>query len=476
MTGARDDHKGRYDPYDDGKESKGYPVHKIAGEILDANEIVASGLGNKQKVYIYHPEHGYWREMPDGQVLQMALHFDENEKVSTAAKRANVMAHIIAKQFAADLTWGRVAEDHVPTLSGVVDVRDGTVHPHAPDNFLERVVPWPYDPAAQCPNWEGALADFFGDGESDGRYEALQEFFGYIVLQHARYKKAAILKGPSNCGKSLVVKAAIDLAGFLNTCSLPVDKMDDPVLRVVLKGKALNTMTELSSGAMIADGGFKTLVSTEEPILINEKFHAPELYLPTAKHLIATNTLPYLSDQSEATFNRLLIVKFDRVFSEDEQDPQLSEAIKEEMPGVLRWAIEGARRLVSNDGRFTDPESSRQLLDEYRDSLSPMKQFVAECLERDPRAAVPTKVIAHEYNKWIEGGRRLSPEGAGRALTKVGLETKRKRSSGAQIRCLWGFRLIDEGYQSVSGVPVRLDLSPEEAVEHIEGYDDDTTT
>ena len=47
--------------------------------------------------------------------------------------------------------------------------------------------------------------------------------------------------------------------------------MDDPQRLAVIKGKALNVITEVSSDALIADGGFKTLVSTEEPVFIDEE-------------------------------------------------------------------------------------------------------------------------------------------------------------------------------------------------------------
>jgi phage/plasmid-associated DNA primase len=150
-----------------------------------------------------------------------------------------------------------------------------------------------------------------------------------------------LVQGASNTGKSQLVYVLQHLVGTTFTCQLSVEHMDDPVMRAVIKGKALNIMTELSSTAMIADGGFKTLVSTEEPILINEKYKPAETYTSTAKHVIATNNLPAVNDKTEATYNRILFIPMLNVISKDNQDHGLKEKLS---IGIKKGPLIGAQK------------------------------------------------------------------------------------------------------------------------------------
>jgi hypothetical protein len=116
------------------------------------------------------------------------------------------------------------------------------------------------------------------------------------------------------------------LVGDEYTCQLGVEDMDDPVRRAVLKGKALNVLTEVSAEALIADGGFKTLISTEEPVLLDAKYRPPEMYVPTAKHAIATNNAaaaerPHRGDLQPAADHPVR-----QVIAEDKQDRALLDA------------------------------------------------------------------------------------------------------------------------------------------------------
>ena len=63
--------------------------------------------------------------------------------------------------------------------------------------------------------------------------------------------------------------------------------MDDPRRCYMLVGKRLNVMTELTTDALMADGGFKTLVSTGEPVLIDPKFKPAFMYtqMTQSRHL-----------------------------------------------------------------------------------------------------------------------------------------------------------------------------------------------
>jgi P4 family phage/plasmid primase-like protien len=265
-------------------------------------------------------------------------------------------------------------------------------------------------------------------------------------MSHARLKKALLLYGESNTGKGVVFALAQMLVGRQYTCQLGVEDMDDPVRRAVLVGKALNVITELSADALIADGGFKTLVSTEEPVLIDAKYREPIMYTPTAKHMISTNALPRLNDHTMGTFNRLLIIPFTRVIAEANQDRDLQAKLAAELPGILRWAVEGARLLVESKGRWPDVAAAMAVLQQYKDEINPIRQFMSERLYRAESGLIPLEVVADRFNKWNRGGRSVSIKYVGRLLRGAGFgdAVKHARYKDRVITCLHGWRLAGD--------------------------------
>lgn len=394
----------------------------------------------------------FWEEVSDAAARQLARDCDLGK--STASRRREFVDELRAISYLAGLKWGRAKDWEMPFKNGVVDVRSGEIRDHNPDDYLERVLPWNYDPAAQAPTWDQALCDWFGEmaGEEGGPICALQEFFGYACLSHARYKKALLVLGPSDSGKSLIPFVLALMVGRDQTCSLPLEHMDDPQARAVIVGKALNLLTEITTSALIADGGFKTLVSTEEPVLINAKYRPPFSYYPTAKHCFVTNNLPGLSDRTEGVLNRLLVIPMMRVFAKDEQDDQLPAKLELEIPGILAWSARGAKRLISQNGKFSDVAAGVAVVDELRRRANPAIDFIAEMLKPSETAAVPLAKLVGLFNHY-KGGQRVTARGLGAMLRSAGKTVKLVKRGRIVARSLLGYEIVHDKLPSMFMVP-----------------------
>lgn len=417
---------------------KGPAPRAVAERILEARRLVADDSGT-----VFEYDGGAWQALPDIRLDQLAL--EAEPEFSTGHRRREIIGHLRARCYRGDLRWGRVADFEVPCKNGIVDVRTGALRDHAPHHYLERLIPHAYDPAAECPTWHEAIALWFGDGEGDGSVEALQEFMGYVCLPHAKFKKALMLYGRPDSGKSVIVAVMQALVGSRVTCQLSVEHMDDPTRRAVIKGKALNIMTELPASAMISDAGFKTLVSTEEPILLDQKYRPAEMYTPTAKHVIATNVLPRVDDRTEATFNRILLIPMRRSLSGEEQDRQLLAKLKGELEGILAWSLQGGRRLVERGGDWVVPEAGLKLLKQLREESNPIVQFLLERTVDDDTVGIPLTALTREINAW-HGGRRFTARKVGALLRDAGHGDALQRLwvQGKQYRGLVGRRLVYE--------------------------------
>jgi phage/plasmid-associated DNA primase len=244
-----------------------------------------------------------------------------------------------------------------------------------------------------------------------------------------------------------------------------------------IKGKALNAVAELPEGAMVKDGAFKTMVSTEEAIQLNAKWKAVESYTPTAKLVFSTNTLPTITDRSKATFNRILLIQMNRdiVAEGIDVDPdEINARLQECMAGIVAWATEGARRLYRNKGKFTEPSSSREAIASYKLEQNPFEQFVAErCFvvpSHDGRRqrGTPIEHLVRAFNRWHEGGTNWTKKKVSSTLTGMalaGVEVKKvKWRGGASLSTAVGLEMREH-----EETPLTLEISTSDTGE-VQGF------
>lgn len=404
----------------------------VADEIVENVVLMAD---RDARVYSYNGRH--WERLTAFQLERLAFKYGGAE-AARASQRSEICKLLALRVAIDEVTWGRVADHEISCHSGVLDLKTERVRSHTPDDYLEATLPHDFDPSAACPTWDRTIEDWFGSAD-DSRAAALQEFCGYIISSHARYKKAGLLEGPGDTGKSIAVGIAEQLVGRSSCCSLSVDSMDDPTRLTIIKGKMLNVMSELSSKALVKDSMFKTLISTEEHVFLNPKYEPPEMYLPICKHLIATNDLPRIIGRTAEIFNRLLIVPFNRVIDTDKQDPELGRRLVGEMRGIFAWAVRGAQALLNNRGQFTQPSGRERVLDEWRRSTNPLLDWLSESLvkasgdEPGRRHVLPLANIAHRARNRL--GKTVTTVEVGKAARELGWEVKDARWSAERPVC-----------------------------------------
>jgi P4 family phage/plasmid primase-like protien len=352
-------------------------------------------------VYIYREN--FWQETSKEFIHKLAMQYTSfagvaMKDIEEATKLTLTRRHIPSIQ------WNRLGKTEVALKNGVLDFVTGELREHEPEDYLDRIIPVDYTPGAQCPLWEQLLEEWLPGMAEEKR--ALQQFFGYILMAHAEYKKACILFGPPDTGKSQVCMVASELAGGLRfVCSIVPDDMDDPRKLAPIKGKSLNCVPDLKKSTVLADGGFKQLVSTGDAVQVDQKFTRAEIYAPTAKHLFATNNLPTITDVTDAVFRRIMILRFREIVPLHRQDPTISTRLKDELAGILNWAITGAQELYSNHGRWPDIQSSQELIREYRLEQNPLYFFIKESglVEESDKGHVECEKLRNAMNEFNGG-------------------------------------------------------------------------
>lgn len=246
--------------------------------------------------------------------------------------------------------------------TGMIDWKNKKVLDHDPEYYSQFQLPVEYNPEAECINWKQSLKEWVPEKEAR---MFLQEFVGYSLIPDTSFQKSLILYGTGSNGKSTFLNILIKLFGEENLSSLPLHTLTDRFETVKIQDKLVNICPDISSAYLKETGILKTLIAGEK-VKGEFKYGASFSFDPVARLIFSANQLPRSSDQSDAWYRRLEIVKFPNTFSKDDPDfdLHLEDKLKDELPGILNWAIIGLKRLKAQ-GNFTQSEAIAKAKREY---------------------------------------------------------------------------------------------------------------
>jgi len=243
-------------------------------------------------------------------------------------------------------------------------------------DFLRYKLPFGFDPEAKCPKFEAYLQRVIPDLE---KQQVISEFLGYVFIKNSvlKLEKSLILFGTGANGKSVLFDIIQRLLGPTNVSNFTLQSLTDPngYTRSLLSGKLLNYASEISS--KMNPTLFKQLVSGE-PVEARMIYGKPFTLRDYARLIFNTNVLPKDLEHNAGFFRRFLLIEFDQTISDDEKNPMLAnEIIKDELPGVFNWILEGLNRLLQQ-GDFTKCTAAIQAVDRYRKDSDSVALFLED--------------------------------------------------------------------------------------------------
>ncbi|MDA3895501.1 MAG: phage/plasmid primase, P4 family, partial [Desulfobacteraceae bacterium] len=233
-----------------------------------------------------------------------------------------------------------VNRDTINTLNGELSWTNEKWELHAArrESYRTTQIPIEYDPAALAPLFEKFLNDIFcDDPDRLNKIILVLEMIGYCLLSSTEYEKFILLIGPGANGKSVLLAVIQALLGFENTVAVQPGQLDNKFQRAHLSGKLANIISELPEGGQLPDAQQKAITSGEL-ITAEHKFKTPFDFIVFCTLIFATNHMPHTRDFSDALFRRAIVITFNRVFQEYEQDKHLAKKLKSELPGILNLA------------------------------------------------------------------------------------------------------------------------------------------
>ena len=213
-----------------------------------------------------------------------------------------------------------------------------------------------------------------------------------------------------------------------------------------LFGKLANIFADLPTKYIDDNGIFKALVG-EDYLTVEKKNKNPFSFQSCARLLFSCNSIPKnYGDRSEGFYRRLIIMRFNNAVPAEKRDPDLIEKFRLEADGIFLFALEGLKRLMKNQFKFSETEVNKAELQQYRENNDSMLSFVKECCKIEANSRVSSTELFNAYKTYCEEGglKPYSQKMFVQQLTTVFPEVTRARDGVANRRFLNGIFLCDD--------------------------------
>lgn len=345
--------------------------------------------------------------------------------------------------------------------NGTFDFRSGQLREHRSQDLITKIAPVAYDPEANCPIFDSFLARIF-DGDAE-LISYVQAGSGYTLSGLTGEQIMFICYGHGANGKStffeLMRMMLGDYALRTPTETLMVKRGGGGIPNDVarLKGARLVTAVEGEEGQRLAESFIKQVTGGDT---ITARFMRAEFFefRPEFKLWFATNHKPAISDTGHAMWRRIRLIPFTVTIPEEQQDKELADKLRAELPGILRWAIEGAMAWQKHG--LGMPKAVCDATAEYRKEMDSFGEFLEERCVEGPKERVPKGKLYEAYNEWCKS-HGAHPLGRSRFTNRLKERGVTERKSGNHL------------WVGVGLKPIKYNASNFLADEYdIAGYDD----
>jgi putative DNA primase/helicase len=436
------------------------PGEELANEVLAAYYAGGAHLLNASDDRLWAYDGKRWFLLPK-QVLRRNILQQSRTRQRARTPTASVLRQvedILKAQVATSEDLLRFNASPRPVINcrnGEVWIKkDGSreLRPHSATSYLRHYIDVDYEPKAKARLYRRTVREIFAKApDRDEVVRFWHELMGYIIQPDRRLPIIAILKGGGSNGKTQLANTLSRLLGEDLVCAMRVEDLNRSQFSTAsLLGKFLVLDDDVKAGIRLPDGDLKR-ISEQKMITGERKFGEPFSFTVRTVPMLLCNNPPSLADLSHGMQRRLMVLPFDRQFSEDEIDrTRFPKIWKRELSGILNLALDGLQRVVRRGWKIDLPRSVADAKQAWMREANPLPDFIAERCEKKGKCSAAKLYSA--YSTWSQ---------------KVGMTmTMQQRSFKRNLEHL-GFRAVHgRDGSEVRGLSLKFDTDAAPRANH----------
>jgi P4 family phage/plasmid primase-like protien len=341
--------------------------------------------------------------------------------------------------------------------NGVVDLRTGELRERTPEDMVHTVLDASYDPGANDGLLKTTILEAMADDKEMAQY--LQKLLGYGITGDVSEEVFVVFTGSGRNAKGVITQLLGKLMGGFYREMNPgvivdrnVSNLDSE--RGKLLGARIAVFNELRSGEKLKTNEVQ-LLSGGDAIAARPLYRDPMTIDPRHLCLLCTNHMPELSEVLPAITERLLCVHFPVTFTDlaegeeptltrRQADRTLKARLLADLPGVLKWLVDGAVRWYSTkDLRRSAPFKVRDFSRAYLEEQDALAGFLRDSCEVNVGSSVPSIALLDAFNSQQDEARQWGPKQLAAAMRAKGFEKKLVRQPAGPCQSYVGVRLTE---------------------------------
>lgn len=342
-------------------------------------------------------------------------------KIKDPDKRSTVMKHVVKTEAVTKIrAMIELASSHsdiavspdeldidpwlLNAVNGVIDLKTIELKSHDKKHLITKIIPVEFNERAQCNRWLQFLDEVIGNKAA---IDFIQLAIGCSLTGIQKDHKFFILYGNGANGKSTFLNTILKLLGDYGiqtpTETLLIKHGGSGISNDIacLKGARFVSAVEAQEGRRLNETLIKQLTGGD-PISARFLYAENFTFNPQFKLWLGTNHKPVIRENTHAIWRRICLIPFTNEIPSAEQDKELQEKLKSELPGILNWALEGCLRWQKHGLPDRMPQTIDAATTTYRTEMDVLSSFLNECCMLDPEAMIGSSELYGVFSSWCK--------------------------------------------------------------------------
>ena len=351
-------------------------------------------------------------------IAKHCLSSESNQKINAALNLSKSIMSVSSELFDAD-----------PLIfacgNGAIDLRTSELFQPKKENWIHKssLVEYPVtDLMSRCDRFLQFLKEISCDDPN--WIDFIHKAVGYAMTGLAIEQILFFLYGGGANGKTVLLNILGDLFGPYGITS-PASMFKENVVEGIstdvasLEGKRFIRCSEIKENARFNEERLKALTGGDE-LSARHLYQKAKNFKVIGKIWLAANHKPSIRDTTDSIWRRVRLIPFDRQFTSEEQDQTLYEKLKGELPGILKWAVQGCLKW-QKEGL----QPIKRIVDatkEYRQESDAIGRFLEErtVKSNNPNVSETAGDLYKAYSDWCKDNGEWAVKSAsfGRAMVE----------------------------------------------------------